>query len=96
MPGYTGKNCQISSENTPNLAQNIPNLAENTPNTCPEPDFPILNAEFRREGEQLVVQCNAGYMFKIGGAFAVIQCRNGIWDHPREIFWSNALICLGR
>ncbi|XP_045125352.1 uncharacterized protein LOC123512818 [Portunus trituberculatus] len=90
QPDYRGDNCEIPPGDIP-IAPPVPVVY---PESCSDPDFPVVNAEVTRNGEQLVVRCSPGHEFSIGGTVAFIQCRAGRWDYPRGIFLhGGALMC---
>lgn len=87
---YRGDHCELPPDNAP-----LPPAAPVVyPETCKDPEFPVINAEVTRNGEQLLVRCAPEHEFSIGGTVAFIQCRAGRWDYPRGIFLSGgALMC---
>ncbi|KAG0728809.1 hypothetical protein GWK47_031713 [Chionoecetes opilio] len=97
---YTGKHCEIPPENPASSEvtddTGVPQQTPVTPDpmTCPDPDFPLVNAEITRSDEQLIVRCKAGHVFDIGGTIAFVHCREGVWDHPKGVFSTEgALVC---
>lgn len=88
QPYYEGDHC----ERPPLNATQTPSAPVVYPQTCEDPEFPVINAEVTRDGEQLLVRCSPGHQFSIGGTVAFIQCRAGRWDYPRGIFTHGALL----
>ncbi|XP_050689962.1 von Willebrand factor D and EGF domain-containing protein-like [Eriocheir sinensis] len=81
LDGYQGDHCEIAPE-TPVGATPASGDPQTDPNSCPDPSFVLQNAEVKREGQNLLVRCQEGHVFKIGKTIAFVTCKEGVWDLP--------------
>ncbi|XP_069159251.1 von Willebrand factor D and EGF domain-containing protein [Procambarus clarkii] len=76
--GYTGDQCQ-----TPEA-----------PTTCPQPDLQVQGGQVALRDTQMVITCDPGYSFPIGGRVALVDCLDGVWQLPGQGFEAQGpLVC---